>query len=103
MKKIPQYLLIRSQVNGFDFYHYLHIKGGSGIKYPHTIKSKYRSGGEYDYVLYFAAPEDEEKIGTRCPRKGCEELGIPYGEGETIQKAFSDYRMKSKGTEYEIK
>jgi hypothetical protein len=77
--EMPPYLL--SKANRFNWFHYLHIKGGSG--------SKNGSGGQHKFYVYYATPEEEEKIGTTSPEFACEELNIPYGYGDTIQEAYT--------------
>lgn len=77
--EMPPYLL--SKANGFNWFHYLHIKGGSG--------SKNGSGGQHKFYVYYATPEEEEKIGTTSPEFACGELNIPCGYGDTIQEAYS--------------
>lgn len=95
------YITIKSTVNGFPFLYYLHIKGGSGIK-PWRSDPDYRYGGEFDYIVYYASPEQEEKMNrTTCDRIQCRELNIPYGEGSTIKEAYKNYLKNVKDTEYE--
>lgn len=90
MSNIQPYILKRSEVNGFNFYHYLHIRGGAG----NTFKGLHRNGGEYDFILFYAAPSDMEGCDI-CERKWCEEEGIVYGEGSTIEEAYEDYLSKT--------
>jgi hypothetical protein len=88
------YIYIKSTVNGFPFFYYLHIKGGSGVR-PWRSKPEHRYGGEFDYIVYYASPEQTEKMNrTTCERIQCREMGIPYGEGKTIKEAYKDYQKK---------
>lgn len=93
-KKIPSYIYEKSKVNGFDFYRYLHIRGGSGnIRYPEIEEHRY--GGEYHFILYYARPEELEGIGPMCERLWCREKGIVYGEGDSIDEAYQNYQEKA--------
>lgn len=92
---IPPYLYERSKTNGFDFYRYLHIRGGScNVRYPEIEEHRY--GGEYHFIVYYARPEELEGIGSMCERLWCREKGIIYGEGYTIEGAYENYQLKSK-------
>jgi len=95
MNEIKQYILEKSEANGFDFYKYLHIKGGSSNWKGKG--DKFRNGGEFDFILYYAYPEDMEKkpVGM-CERLWCIEKGIDYGEGKTINEAYQNYLSKLK-------
>ena len=96
------HITIKSTVNGFPFLYYLHIKGGNGVK-PHRSNPKHRYGGEFDYIVYYASPEQSEKMNrTTCDRIQCRELNIPYGEGSSIEMAYNDYVKNIKGSEYEL-
>lgn len=89
------YILEKSSANGFDFYKYLFIRGGSGNWKGRG--EKFRNGGEFDFILYYAAPEDTEgKPQGMCERLWCIEKGIPYGEGRTINEAYADLISKNK-------
>ena len=92
MIKIEPYLLRRSEANGFNFYYYLHIRGGSG-----NPLSQNRNGGEYNFLLYYAAPSEMEDLGDMCEMKYCEENKIPFGLGNTIEEAYLNYRSKVVG------
>lgn len=88
MGKIEPYIRKRSFVNGLDFYHYLYIRGGAGNYSSRTGRA--RHGGEYDYILFYASP-DELKDCNMCERIWCDINGIVYGEGETIEEAYQNY------------
>jgi len=92
------YILEKSSVNGFDFYKYLFIRGGSGNWQGKS--EDYRYGGEFDFILYYAAPGDmEDKPQGMCERLWCIEKGILYGEGGTIRDAYIDFMSKTSGLE----
>ena len=102
MTLIKQYILEKSEANGFDFYKYLHIKGGSGNWKGKPERG--RNGGEFDFVLFYAYPEDMEKIRPgMCERLWCIEAGICYGEGRTIEEAYENYLEKSTQSSNTIK
>lgn len=88
MKQIKQFILERSTVNGFDFYKYLHIKGGSGNW--KNKNEKFLDGGEYDFLLFYASP-NEMKGCDMCERIWCLENNIPFGTGKTINEAYERY------------
>ena len=90
MQNIEKFITEKSPVNGFDFYKYLHIKGGSWNK-----GGAFRYGGEFDFILFYAMPEEMDKkpVGM-CERLWCIDKGIEYGEGDTIEAAFEDYKSK---------
>ena len=91
--EIKPYIMERSQTNGFDFYKYLHIRGGSGnIRYPEI--EDHRHGGEYHIILFYCRPEEMEGRGEMCERLWCREKGIVYGEGNTIEEAYENYKKK---------
>jgi len=92
INNIKKYITKKSSVNGFDFMYYLHIRGGSGnwLNKP----EKGRNGGEYDFILYYASP-DEMKGCNICERVWCIQNKIIYGEGKTIEAAYEDYLNKS--------
>jgi hypothetical protein len=87
---IRPYITVKSPVNGLNFYHYLHIKGGAGGFYRRDL------GGEFDFILYYSSPDQDEKMGDICPRIACRELNIPCGEGSTIEEAHEDFLKKLK-------
>jgi hypothetical protein len=89
--KIEQYITVKSKTNGFGFYHYLHIVGGSG---DHRSSSRARYGGEFNFILYYASPEQMEGINGMCERIWCEENNIVYGEGDSIELAYKNYLSK---------
>lgn len=93
MKNIKPYITQRSKVNGLDFNYYLHIKGGSGKNPNRTGRNRY--GGEHDFILFYASPNDMEGC-TYCERIWCEGKGIIYGEGKTIEEAYIDFMNKYK-------
>ena len=93
MNKITPYITEKSTTNGFDFYKYLHIKGGSGNWL--SKKEKFLNGGEYEFVIFYASPEQMEGL-DKCERIWCIEKGIPYGIGSTIEEAYSNYLKKVK-------
>lgn len=86
---IPAYILIKSNANGLNFYYYLHIKGGAGGFY------RKRMGGEFDYILFYASPEQMEGCSI-CEKIWCEENNIHFGEGKTIELAYENYLKKQK-------
>ena len=91
---IPKYIFEKSEVNGFDFYKYLHITGGSGNWKGKG--EKYRNGGEFDVIVFYAMPEEmEDKPTGMCDRLWCIEKGIVYGEGKTIIEAYKNYSALS--------
>ncbi len=93
MDEIKKYILEKSEINGFDFYKYLHIKGGSSNWKGKG--EKHRNGGEFDFILYYAMPEEMEKkpVGM-CERLWCIDSSIVYGEGKTINEAYQNYLSK---------
>lgn len=92
---IPPYIYKRSMVNGFDFYYYLHIRGGSGSK-GRSERNVY--GGEYDYIVFYASPSEMEGC-NHCERIWCRDKGIPYGLGKTIEEAYLDWKAKNDSTQ----
>lgn len=88
MDKIEPYIRKKSPVNGFNFLYYLHITGGSGNYSSRT--GKFRYGGEHDFILFYASPEEMEGCDI-CYRIWCEKKGIIYGEGSTIEEAYQHY------------
>ena len=91
--EIKPYITEKSQANGFDFYKYLHIGGGSGnIRYPEIEGHRY--GGEFHFILFYCHPEETEGRGQKCERLWCIEKGIVYGEGSTIEEAYENYKKK---------
>jgi hypothetical protein len=93
MDKIKQYITEKSEVNGFDFYKYLHIKGGSGNWKGKS--EKFLNGGEYDYCLFYASPDEMEGLNC-CERVWCVQNKIPFGTGKTIEEAYKNYLSKIK-------
>jgi hypothetical protein len=93
MAQIPQYITKKSETNGFDFHYYLHIGGGTGINPARPVS---RSGGEFNVILYYAAPSEIAHKGETCDRLWCIQNNIEYGEGETIYHAYMDYLTKIK-------
>ena len=92
MTDIKPYIMERSKANGFDFYRYLHIRGGSG-----NWKQKseaHRNGGEYNFIVFYASPEQMKGHDEMCERLWCREKGIVYGEGNTIEEAYENYKKK---------
>lgn len=90
---IKPYIQKNSPVNGLNFNYYLHIKGGSGNH--SSRKGDDRYGGEYEYILFYASPNEMEGCDV-CERVWCADKGIIYGEGDTIKAAYEDYIKKSK-------
>ena len=88
MDKIEPYIRQYSPINGFDFFYYLHIRGGAGNYSSRT--GVHRHGGEYDYILFYASPE-QMKDCKICERIWCDENGLVYGEGKTIEEAYENY------------
>jgi hypothetical protein len=84
MEDIKPYFTKKSKVNGFNFYHYLHIKGGAGGFYREDL------GGEFDFILFYASPEEMEGCDI-CEKQWCKKNNIPYGEGKTIEEAYANY------------
>ncbi len=89
--EMPPYILEKSTVNGFEFYKYLHIRGGAGNENFHKGK---RLGGLYTFLVYYATP-DEMKGCDYCEKLWCEDKKIPFGIGKTINAAYKDY-LKTK-------
>jgi len=86
---IPNYLMTKSAVNGFWFYHYLHIEGGAGHK-------KRGMGGFYKYVLAYIMPEENQKRYQNAPFGAslecfCKNNKIPFGGGDTSGEAFENF------------
>jgi hypothetical protein len=79
------------------FYHYLHIRGGSGN--PKDKDERYLFGGEYNFIVFYASPSQMKGIGDTCVRIWCIEKGIPYGIGDTITEAFENYNNNSTQTQ----
>lgn len=77
---------------GTDWYHFLHIRGGSGIN---PNRPNFRYGGEYNIILFYVAPGDSKSI-NKCERIWCIENNIPYGEGNSIEEAYKDFLEKVK-------
>lgn len=73
-------------------YKYLHIHGGSGINVNHDINDRF--GGEYDFILYYAKPDELDGIDGMCERCWCIKNNIKFGEGHTIEEAYHDYLTK---------
>lgn len=94
MEEIKPYILEKSKTNGFDFYRYLYIKGGSGNW--RNKPEKFLDGGEYDYCIFYALPEEMEGIGSCCERIWCKQKKIPFGTGATIEEAYENYLSKTK-------
>ena len=92
MNQIKPYIHKKSPVNGFNFNYYLHIKGGSG-NYSNRVGTQ-RYGGEHDFILFYASPGEMHGCNI-CERKWCEEKGIIYGEGSSIEEAYEDYIKKA--------
>jgi hypothetical protein len=86
---IEPYILEKSKVNGFNFYRYLYIKGGAGGFYRKGY------GGEFDFILFYASPQEMENCNI-CEKVWCEGAGIIFGEGRTIEEAHINYIKKSK-------
>lgn len=91
MIEIKPYILEKSKVNGFSFYKYLHIKGGSGNWKGKS--DKFLNGGEFDFCVYYATPDEMEGL-DKCERIWCKEKRIPFGTGKTIELAFKNYLSK---------
>lgn len=91
LAQIPPYITFKC--NGFDWFKYLHVAGGSGIKPERPVS---RSGGEFNIILYYAEPKEIEHKGGKCDRLWCVENKIVYGEGETIYHAYMNYLTKIK-------
>lgn len=87
---IEPHIFEKSKINGFNFYKYLHIRGGSGIKPGHTIESRRYTGGEYDFIAFYASNEDMiNKPPHMCDRLWCIEANIVFGEGPTLEAAYT--------------
>lgn len=87
MTDIKPYITVKSKTNGFDFYHYLHIQGGSG-------HGKYKMGGAHLFYVFYLPPDTANDEGL-SPEFFCKSLGIPCGVGDTIEEAYADYLKKS--------
>lgn len=93
MSDIKPYIFEKSDVNEFDFYKYLHIRGGSGNWKGKG--EKFRNGGEFDVIIFYAMPEEmEDRPPGMCERLWCIERSIIYGEGKTIEDAYKNYQSK---------
>lgn len=90
LQDIKPFFTEKSNINGFGFYHYLHIRGGAGGFYRKYL------GGEYDFILFYATPQQMEGC-DYCERIWCEDNGIIYGEGKTIEEAYANY-LNKRGT-----
>jgi len=75
------------------YYKYLHIHGGSGYN---KNSENDRFGGEYDFILYYAKPDELEGIDGMCERCWCIKNNIIFGEGSSIEDAYHDYLVKTK-------
>lgn len=79
---IPPYIL-ENRV----WYKYLHIIGGSGN--CNDKKEEFLIGGEYDFIVFYAAPSEMKGL-DKCAMFWCREKNIPYGIGNTINEAFEN-------------
>lgn len=88
MKQIKPYLLVKSKENGFDFYYYLHIQGGSG-------HGKTNLGGAHNFYVFYLLPDtlNQENL---SPEFFCKSFGVPCGVGDTIEEAHNDFIEKLK-------
>lgn len=87
---------------GFDFYKYLHITGGSSNWKGKGVK--FRNGGEFDFILYYALPEVmEKKPAGMCERLWCIENNIPFGEGKTIEQAHENWLQLNTNNDLKLK
>lgn len=86
MREIKPYIYKVSEVNGLPFYHYLHIRGGSG---SNGKQANSRNGGEYDFIAFYASPQEMNEC-AYCERLWCIEHDIPFGEGGTIEEAIQN-------------
>lgn len=78
---------------GVDWFHYLHIHGGTG--------ERGNNGGQYGFCVFYITPEDAFKI-DKCPRFWCIENKILFGIGDTIEDAYRDY-LKKLGDDHPLK
>lgn len=85
---IKPYFLTKSGVNGFDFYHYLNIHGGSG-------HGKRGLGGRYLFTLCYLTPEEHDAMGQTSPDLFCDASKIPCGVGQTIEIAYKNWKIKT--------
>lgn len=82
--EIKPYIFEKSPVNGFNFYRYLHIRGGSGTPF---FERKIPNGGEYDFIVFYASPKEMEGCDI-CERIWCMRNDIPFGIGKSIEEAY---------------
>lgn len=85
--KIEPYYMVKSPVNGFSFYHYLRIEGGS------CNNSNGPNGGDFHFVLYYVAPKDENP-GEMDSRFWLKKKKIPFGLGHSVEEAHTDFLKK---------
>lgn len=76
-----------------SFYYYLHIQGGCGN--PKGKAEKHLLGGEFNFIVFYAAPSEIEGM-NKCARFWCKEKGIVYGLGSTIEEAYRNYTASLK-------
>lgn len=83
LQDIEPFILVSHK--GFSWYHYLHIKGGTGLKNG--------LGGQYKFYLFYLSPDQEKQFADLgiAADKACEQLGIPCGVGETIEAAHTGF------------
>jgi hypothetical protein len=84
---IEPYIQSKSKVNGFWFYHYLQIQGGTGKKDGH--------GGQYRFYLTYLEPEQRAQLDNRALDYWCKDKKIPCGVGDTIEQAYEDFKAKN--------
>lgn len=84
IQNIPPYITIRE---GFDWYYYLTIHGGTGRKDG--------LGGQHTFYLSYLRPDQHAAMGEALDF-WCMDHGMPCGVGDTIQKAYEDYIEKAK-------
>lgn len=87
---LPPYILERE--NGISWYKYLHITGGSGNFNSKREDNLY--GGEYDYLIFYAAASDMVGKTDECYRFFCKRNNILYGIGNTINEAYENLKSK---------
>ena len=83
MTDIKPYMTTRQ--GAINWYHYLHIKGGTGKRDGH--------GGQYAYYLTYLIADNERIIDCSLDYY-CKDKGIPCGVGDTIEEAYNDFQSQ---------